>query len=45
MPSVILGMASILMGIFAALVFRYTLDAAYDLLIPVKYINGVLYGN
>jgi len=44
LPSLILGLVTILMGIFAAPVFRYTMDAASGLLDPSVYIETVLNG-
>ncbi|HSH19443.1 MAG TPA: proton-conducting transporter membrane subunit [Draconibacterium sp.] len=44
LPSVILGAASILMGLFAAMVFGYTMEAANQLLEPTLYIESVLNG-
>ena len=43
-PSIILGAASILMGLFAAMVFGYTMEAANQLLEPTLYIDSVLNG-
>jgi len=43
-PSVILGLVSLLMGILAAPVFEYTMEAARGLLDPSLYIETVLYG-
>ncbi len=45
LPSVILGSASILMGIFAATVFDLTLQAAESLLEPMNYIESVINGS
>jgi multicomponent Na+:H+ antiporter subunit D len=42
LPSVILGLISILMGIFAYSVFSYTMEAANQLIDPDLYINSVL---
>jgi multicomponent Na+:H+ antiporter subunit D len=42
LPSIILGGATILMGIFAATVFDFTLEAAESLLNPVHYLEEVL---
>ncbi|MCF6297782.1 MAG: Na+/H+ antiporter subunit D, partial [Flavobacteriaceae bacterium] len=42
LPSVILGLASILLGIFAATVFHYTMEAANQLIDPSTYIESVL---
>ena len=42
LPSLILGTASILMGIFAFYVFNYTMEAANQLLNPDLYIETVL---
>lgn len=42
LPSVILGSISILMGIFAATVFHYTMEAANQLIEPSAYIEAVL---
>lgn len=44
LPSVILGVASILMGIFAAYVFEFTMEAANQLINPDLYIETVLKG-
>ena len=44
LPSVILGAASLLMGLFAATVFGYTMEAAQQLLDPSNYIESVLNG-
>jgi len=44
LPSLILGLVTILMGIFAAPVFGYTMDAAGGLLDPSYYIETVLNG-
>lgn len=44
LPSIILGAASILMGVFAATVFHYTMEAANQLLEPSSYIESVLNG-
>ena len=43
-PSVMLGVASLLMGLFAATVFAYTMQAAGQLLEPANYIESVLNG-
>ncbi|MBN2611660.1 MAG: Na+/H+ antiporter subunit D [Bacteroidales bacterium] len=43
LPSVILGLVSILMGLFAATVFQYTLEAANQLIDPTIYIEKVLH--
>jgi multicomponent Na+:H+ antiporter subunit D len=42
LPSIILGLISILMGIFAYSVFNYTMEAANQLIKPDLYINSVL---
>jgi multicomponent Na+:H+ antiporter subunit D len=42
LPSVILGLISIMMGIFAAPVFDFASEAAEVLLENTKYIEGVL---
>jgi len=42
LPSIILGLISILMGIFAYSVFNYTMEAANQLIDPDLYINSVL---
>lgn len=44
LPSVILGLAILLMGILARPVFQYTMEAAKGLLDPSLYIETVLYG-
>ncbi|HER08352.1 MAG TPA: Na+/H+ antiporter subunit D [Bacteroides sp.] len=44
LPSLILGLVTILMGVFAAPVFRYTMEAANGLLDPFIYIESVLNG-
>lgn len=44
LPSVLLGSASLLMGLFAATVFAYTMLAAEQLLVPTNYIESVLNG-
>jgi multicomponent Na+:H+ antiporter subunit D len=44
LPSVLLGLASLLMGLFAATVFAYTMQAAEQLLVPANYIDAVLNG-
>lgn len=44
LPSVLLGGASLLMGLFAATVFAYTFEAAEQLLVPTDYIDSVLNG-
>ena len=44
LPSITLGAASLLMGLFAATVFGYTMVAAEQLLVPANYIEGVLNG-
>lgn len=41
-PSIILGIASILIGIFAATIFNYTMEAANELFNPSNYIESVL---
>jgi len=43
-PSVLLGLASILMGLFAAPVFKFVMAAANSLLDPSLYIESVLKG-
>jgi len=43
-PSVILGLATILMGVFARPVFQFTMDAAEMLIDPLVYIQTVLGG-
>jgi len=43
-PSLLLGVVSILMGIFAVYVFRVTLEAADQLMNPTPYIETVLKG-
>lgn len=43
-PSFLLGLASLLMGLFAATVFAYTMLAAEQLLVPTSYIENVLNG-
>jgi multicomponent Na+:H+ antiporter subunit D len=42
MPSLILGSVSVLMGIFAAPIFDFTMDAANGLLDPFLYIESVM---
>jgi len=42
MPLAILATASILMGVFAATVFTYTMEAANQLIDPTNYIDTVL---
>ncbi len=42
LPSVILGGATILMGIFAASMFNFTMEAAAELLNPTNYIHSVM---
>jgi multicomponent Na+:H+ antiporter subunit D len=42
LPTLMLGSASILMGIFAAPIFNFTMDAANALLDPVMYIESVM---
>lgn len=42
LPSVFLGLISILMGLFAAVVFRFTLEAGHQLIDPSFYIEKVL---
>ena len=44
LPSIILGILSILIGVFAVHVFHYTMEAANQLFEPSKYIETVLYG-
>lgn len=44
LPSLILGLVTVLMGIFAAPVFGYTMEAANGLLDPTNYIETVLNG-
>lgn len=44
LPSIILGAASILMGLFAAKVFGFTMEAANQLFDPTLYIETVLNG-
>lgn len=44
LPSIILGLASLLMGLFAATVFGFTMEAAEQLLVPTNYIESVLNG-
>ncbi|MFW6290567.1 MAG: proton-conducting transporter membrane subunit [Mariniphaga sp.] len=44
LPSIILGAASILMGIFAYHVFNFTMEAASQLFTPELYIETVLKG-
>jgi len=44
LPSIILGAASLLIGVFAATVFAYTMEAAEQLLVPTSYIESVLNG-
>jgi len=44
LPSIILGAISLLMGIFAAYVFEFTLTAAEHLVEPAAYIENVLNG-
>jgi len=41
-PLTILAAASVLMGVFAASVFSYTMEAANQLIEPSHYINAVL---
>ena len=41
-PLAILATASVLMGIFAATVFAYTMEAANQLIEPTNYIDTVL---
>ncbi len=43
-PSIVLGAASILMGLFAATIFAFTMEAASQLLEPGLYIESVLKG-
>lgn len=42
LPSIILGLVSILMGIFANQIYDFTLHAAEQLISPANYINSVL---
>jgi multicomponent Na+:H+ antiporter subunit D len=42
LPSIILGLASILIGVFAATIFDYTMEAASQLMNPDNYIDSVL---
>jgi multicomponent Na+:H+ antiporter subunit D len=42
LPSVILGLVTILMGLFAADIFRFTLEGAESLLNPGGYIHSVM---
>ena len=42
MPLAILATASVLMGIFAATVFTYAMEAANQLIDPTNYIDTVL---
>ena len=42
LPSILLGIISILMGLFAPQIFDLTFEAANQLITPVNYINGVL---
>jgi multicomponent Na+:H+ antiporter subunit D len=42
LPSIILGLASILIGVFAATIFDYTIEAASQLMNPDNYIDSVL---
>lgn len=44
LPSIILGISSILLGLFAAQVFHYTMEAANQLIEPSNYIQTILYG-
>ena len=44
LPSILLGAASLFMGLFAATVFAYTMQAAEQLLLPINYIESVLNG-
>jgi multicomponent Na+:H+ antiporter subunit D len=44
LPSIILGAASILMGLFASPIFDFTMQAAEQLLEPTAYIQQVLNG-
>jgi len=44
LPSIILGILSILLGVFALHVFHYTMEAANQLIEPSKYIETVLQG-
>jgi multicomponent Na+:H+ antiporter subunit D len=44
LPSIILGAASLLMGLFAATVFGFTMVAAEQLMVPTTYIESVLIG-
>lgn len=44
LPSVLLGAASLLMGVFAALIFTYCMQAAEQLMEPTLYIESVLNG-
>jgi multicomponent Na+:H+ antiporter subunit D len=41
-PLAILATASVLMGVFAATVFTYTMEAANQLIDPTNYIDTVL---
>ena len=45
LPSVLLGLASILMGVFASTIFEFTTRAAEQLMNPSDYIEGVLNRN
>lgn len=42
LPSIILGIASLLIGLFAATIFQYTMEAANQLFDPSNYIETVL---
>ena len=44
LPVILLGAASLFMGLFAATIFEYTSLAAEQLLVPSDYIKGVLNG-
>ena len=42
LPSIILGLGSIFLGLFAESVYHYTAEAANQLIDPHAYINSVL---
>ena len=44
LPSIILGSATVLMGVFASQVFDFTMTAAESLMNPVNYIESVMTG-
>lgn len=44
LPSLVLGLASIALGIFASYFFKLTMKASVDLVDPIKYVEAVLNG-